>query len=69
MKNEKELSTVIKDKHEIKLCEENKLLKNTSASVLELSITKCPIACNNCKTDYSNKLTGITLVCKCRYHH
>ncbi len=67
MKNEKEYSIIIKDKQEIKLYEEeSRHIK--SPSVLNLSVTQCPTACNDCKTIYSNKSTGIKIVCKCSCH-
>ncbi len=52
----------------IKLYEENKSIDNLSASELELSITKCPVSCDSCKTVYSNKTTGIKILCKCNCH-
>jgi hypothetical protein len=67
VKDEKELSVVIKDKQEIKLCQEENKSTNSPSGV-ELSITKCPISCNNCKTVYSNKLTGIKIRCWCSCH-
>jgi hypothetical protein len=55
------------DKHEIKLCQgENESINDPSG--VELSITKCPISCTNCKTVYSNKLTGIKIRCWCSCH-
>ena len=67
MKDKKELAIVISDKQEIKLCQgESRSISNPSG--LELSITKCPISCTNCKTVYSNKLTGIRIVCRCSCH-
>jgi len=67
MNDEKEFPIVKYNKYEIKLYEENKSIRNPP-TVLELSIVKCPIACNNCKTVYSNKLTGIRIVCNCPCH-
>ncbi|MGD9674011.1 MAG: hypothetical protein AB7U98_11100 [Candidatus Nitrosocosmicus sp.] len=67
MKDEKEFPISINDKHTIKLYEEQSR-SLSSPSGLELSIGKCPITCNNCKTVYSNKLTGIRIVCSCSCH-
>lgn len=67
MKNEKEFPIIISDKHKIKLYEDNRSFKNSS--IFELSITKCPITCNKCKTVYSNKQTGIRIVCRCLCHN
>jgi hypothetical protein len=67
MKDKKELAIVINDKQEIKLSQgENKSVNSPSG--LELSITKCPMSCNNCKTVYSNKITGMRIVCRCSCH-
>ena len=66
MEKEKELYSTKDDTVDIKLYEENKSIKNSS--ILELSITKCPINCNYCKMVYSNKSTGIRIVCKCNCH-
>lgn len=68
MKEEKNFPIVNKDKQEIKLYEGNKESIN-SFSILELSIAKCPITCNKCKTVYSNKPTGIRIVCRCLCHN
>lgn len=69
MNKEREFPIVINDKHEIKLYENNVSISDPPSTVLELSIAKCPISCNNCKTVYSNKLTGIKIVCNCQCHH
>lgn len=66
MKYEKELSIFINDKQEFRLYEENKSIP--SLSVLEFSIIRCPIDCNNCKIIYSNKPTGIRIFCKGNCH-
>jgi hypothetical protein len=52
----------------IKLYEENKSIDNLPASVSILSITKCPLSCESCKTVYSNNTTGIKILCKCNCH-
>lgn len=67
MKDKKEFPISISDKHEIKLYEvQNNSV--SSPSELELLIAKCPKTCNDCKTVYSNKLTGIRIVCRCGCH-
>lgn len=67
MKDNKELAIVVNDKQEIKLSQgRNRSIDSSSG--LELSITKCPISCNNCKTIYSNKITAIRIVCRCSCH-
>lgn len=67
MNKEKDIPININNKHEIKLCEsENRSDSNPSG--LELSIANCPISCNNCKTVYLNKLTGIKIRCWCSCH-
>lgn len=69
MKEEKVFPIITKDKHEIKPYDENRSIRNPPPAILELLIAKCPIACNNCKTVYSNKLTGLRIVCKCICHN
>jgi hypothetical protein len=66
MENRKELPTNNNDKHRIKLFEEHRSIITPLA--LELMITKCPLSCDNCKTIYSNKLTGIKIRCICVCH-
>lgn len=67
MNKEKNFPIINNNKHDIKLYEaENRSIKSPSG--LELSIAKCPLHCNNCKTVYSNKLTGIRIVCRCNCH-
>ncbi len=67
MGKEKEFPNLINEKDEIKLYEEeSRHIK--SPSVLDLSVTQCPIACNNCKTVYSNKSTGFKITCYCKCH-
>ena len=66
MKNGKELYIVKKDKQDIKLYADKSNINTISG--LELSITKCPIACNSCKIIYSNKSTGFRIVCRCNCH-
>ncbi len=66
MKNEKELVKLKNDIIDIKLCDV--VQRKKESSPLELSITKCPINCVNCKTVYSNKTTGFRIVCKCNCH-
>ncbi len=66
MNKEKELPIIINNEHKIKLFEENQ--KITTPLAPEFVIFKCPLNCDNCKTIYSNKLTGIKIVCKCSCH-
>ncbi len=67
MENKKELSINNNDRHEIKLCQgKNRSIKSPSG--LELSIAKCPLTCDNCKTVYSNESTGIRIRCWCSCH-
>jgi len=67
MNKEKSFPLINNNKQEIKLYEfKSQSIKHSS--ILELSITKCPITCHNCKIVYSNKLTGIKIVCKCPCH-
>ncbi len=66
MENKKEVTINNNDKHEIKLYEENRSIP--TPPVLELLINKCPLRCNNCKTIYTNKLTGIQIRCQCHCH-
>ena len=66
MENKMKLPINNDDKHEIKLYEENRSI--ATPSVLELLITKCPLSCDNCKTIYANKLTGIQIRCTCFCH-
>ncbi len=62
MNKEKDFPIVNNNKHEIKLYEaENRSINSPLG--LELSIAKCPLDCNNCKTVYSNKLTGLIIRC------
>lgn len=69
MKEEKVFPIITKDQHEIKPYEKNGSIKKLPPVISDLLIAKCPIACNNCKTIYSNKLTGLQIVCKCPCHH
>lgn len=66
MEKEKELYINKINKQEIKLYEENRSV--ATLLPLELLIAKCPMTCNNCKTIYSNKSTGIKIVCNCLCH-
>jgi hypothetical protein len=66
MNGEKELPTIINEKHEIKLYEESRSISTPLTP--EIVIFKCPLSCDNCKTIYSNKSTGIKIVCKCSCH-
>ena len=66
MDKEKEFPIIISDEHKIKLFEESQKITTPLAS--EFVIFKCPLNCDNCKTIYSNKLTGIKIVCKCSCH-
>lgn len=67
MENKKELYINNISKQEIKLYEENRSV--TTPLAPELLIAKCPLSCDNCKTIYSNKPTGIKIVCKCNCHN
>ncbi|MDN5845165.1 MAG: hypothetical protein L0H53_02695 [Candidatus Nitrosocosmicus sp.] len=69
MTKRKEIPILIDDKPELKLYEENKSIRNLLPEILELSIAKCPISCNNCKVVYSNKSTGIKIICYCSCHN
>ncbi len=66
MKNKNELNILKKEVLNSKHCDEEQRKKEIFP--LELSITKCPLECDNCKTVYSNKLTGFRIICKCNCH-
>ncbi len=66
MKNKKELDILKNDVIDIKLCDVGQRKKESLP--LEISITKCPITCVECKTVYSNITTGFRIVCKCNCH-
>lgn len=67
MKNRKELVILNNDSTDIKLCEIGQ--RNKGPNSLELSITKCPITCVDCKAVYSNITTGFRIVCRCNCHN
>lgn len=35
---------------------------------LNISTSKCPLGCGNCKTVYTNEETGFRIICKCYCH-
>jgi hypothetical protein len=66
MENGKEYSNYIKNKQKIKLYEGERTIVNSLTP--EIVIYGCPLGCEKCKTIYTNKSTGIKIVCKCFCH-
>jgi hypothetical protein len=68
MENEKELNILNSEEQEIKPFEGKKGSYPVELG-LELLTNVCPLSCKSCKTVYSNKVTGMRIVCKCSCHH